>query len=56
LQEHVPVALQRCEAKLKVKDLRGVTHVDPPEISLKVKDTSGAVEGNPSAATVQQPD
>ena len=28
--------------QLKVKDLRGVTHVDPPEISIEVKDTSGA--------------
>jgi hypothetical protein len=41
--------------QLTVKDLRGATHADLPEIGLEVKDTSGAVEGNPSAATVQQP-
>ena len=28
---------------LKVKDLRGVTHLDPPEVRLEVKDNSGAV-------------
>ena len=28
---------------LKVKDLRGVTHLDLPEVSLEVKDKSGAV-------------
>ena len=28
---------------LKVKDLRGVTHLDPPEVRLEVKDKSGAV-------------
>ncbi len=27
---------------LKVKDLRGVTHLDPPEVSLEVKNKSGA--------------
>ena len=37
--------------QLKAKDLRGVTHVDPPEIRLEVKDTSGALEWNPSATT-----
>jgi hypothetical protein len=28
---------------LKVKDLRGVTHLAPPEVRLEVKDRSGAV-------------
>ena len=28
---------------LKVKDLQGVTRLDPPEVSLEVKDKSGAV-------------
>ncbi len=28
---------------LKVKDLRGVTHLDPPEVRLEVKDKSGAM-------------
>ena len=28
---------------LKVKDLRGVTHLDPPEVSLEVKGKLGAV-------------
>ncbi len=28
---------------LKLKDLQGVTHLDPPEVSLKVKDKSGAM-------------
>jgi hypothetical protein len=28
---------------LIVKDLRGVTHLDPPEVRLEVKDNSGAV-------------
>ena len=28
---------------LRVKDLRGVTGLDPPEVSLEVKDSSGAV-------------
>ena len=28
---------------LRVKDLQGVTHMSPPEVSLEVKDKSGAV-------------
>jgi hypothetical protein len=28
---------------LRVKDLQGVTHLAPPEVSLEVKDKSGAV-------------
>ena len=28
---------------LRVKDLQGVTHMSPPEVSLEVKDRSGAV-------------
>ena len=28
---------------LKVRDLQGVTRLDPPEVSLEVKDSSGAV-------------
>ena len=28
---------------LRVKDLRGVTHMSPPEVSLEVKDRSAAV-------------
>ncbi len=28
---------------IRVKDLRGVTHINPPEICLEVKDSSGAV-------------
>ena len=28
---------------LRVKDLRGVTHLAPPEVTLEVKDKSGAV-------------
>jgi hypothetical protein len=34
--------------RLEVQDLRGVTHVHPPEISLEVEDTQEAVERRPA--------
>ncbi len=34
--------------QLKVKDLQGVTHINPPEISFEVKDSPDAVERRPA--------
>jgi hypothetical protein len=61
LQDPSHTALRGCARQpgvyrlrqLKVKDLRGVTYVDPPQISLEVKDTSGVKW---KRILVQQPD
>jgi hypothetical protein len=52
LQDPSQTALQGSAARpgvyelrrLEVQDLRGVTHVNPPEISVEVEDTPEAVE------------
>ena len=41
--------------QLKVKDLQGVTHVNPPEVSLEVEDASEVAERRPSAPSARCP-
>jgi hypothetical protein len=41
--------------QLKVKDLQGVTHVNPPEVSLEVEDASKVAERRPSAPSARCP-